>query len=394
MQFEKANPKRKRRRIWKIILLTMLIILLLMIGLAAGLGIYIYSNLNIAPAGDGVILQSQADAAILLEQGVSLDDILKDEKHFRFTLEEIEELTAHYMDVLESNFSETSTENDSVLELWKDPPPDESIPITENKIMNFLVIGTDERVVGKTGRTDTIVMITVNTQEKTIVVTSILRDCYVRLSGTNEYNRINAAYVFGGIGGLQNTIYDYFGLEFDNYVKIDFTAFETIINAVGGVEVEVTDVAFNNLVAYTQWAGENRFDPDRQRVEGTTDTYRLNGKQALIYARDRDTGDGDYGRTERQRRVIASMIQKAQNMSFIQLMDFIPILFPYVTTDMSMMDAMHLLTTVGATYSSYQIKTFRIPADGTWEYARINGRSVLAVDFLENRRLLWQLLFD
>ena len=381
MRTSNKKARRKVKRVLVITLLSVVGILLLLIGLIVGYGAYLYSNLNIVPVGNDVILQSQADAAILLDQGVPLDTILKDDQHFRFTLNEVDELTVHYRDVLESGISAEKTENESAIELWKDPPSKEDIPEQKNQVFNFLVIGTDERTVGRTGRTDTIVMITVNTQNKTITLTSILRDCYV-------------AYVFGGIPGLQNTIYDYFGLAFDNYAKINFDSFETIIDAVGGVEVEITDVAFTNLVEYTRWLGENRFDPDSQRVPGTDHIYRLNGTQALIYCRDRSTGDGDYGRTDRQRRVIVSLIQKAQNMNFIELMDFIPVLLPSVTTDLSIMDAVYLLTTVGTTYSSYKIQTFRIPADGTWEYARINGRSVLAVDFIENRRLLWQLLFE
>jgi anionic cell wall polymer biosynthesis LytR-Cps2A-Psr (LCP) family protein len=104
-------------------------------------------------------------------------------------------------------------------------------------------------------------------------------------------------------------------------------------------------------------------------------------------------GDGDFGRTERQRRVLKKIIEKAQSMSYGELIDFIPVVLPMVTTDLTVADCTNLLASVGTSYKSYQINIFRVPANGTWSYERINGVSVLGVNFAENKKLLHELLF-
>ena len=96
----------KRKKVISIILWVIGILFLLAIAVVLYFGISFYSALNYEPIGDSTILQSQADAAVLLEQGVSLNDILKDDSQFRFTLDEVDELKTHYMDLLESDIVE------------------------------------------------------------------------------------------------------------------------------------------------------------------------------------------------------------------------------------------------------------------------------------------------
>lgn len=392
---KKATHKRNwnpRPKALPTIALTLLTVLLILIIVAGGYAYSLYRKMTIAPVGDSTISQSKADAAILLQSGVTLAEILKDEEKFRFTLEDVRALEYYYLDWLQSGTDEDS--NAELIIPEKNPPSADPLPPEAEKLINILVLGTDERKQGVRGRTDAILAVTVNIRKKTILVTSFLRDSYVKLAGTNSYNRLNAAYVFGGVGAVQNTITDYFGLEFDHYAQVNFSSFEQVIDAVGGIEMELTAKEVENLIKHTTLDGGSVFDPVRQKVEGAENTYRLNGKYALRYCRDRYTGDGDFGRTERQRKVLMKIVEKAQSMSLGELMQFIPVVLPMITTDLSVGDCAQLLASVGTSFSSYKIQTYRIPADHTWKYATVDGMSVLSMDYEENKRLLYELLYE
>lgn len=394
----KRNTKRseKKSTVKKVVLtvtLSLVTVLLVAFAVAFGYAYSLYNKMTIAPVGDSTISQSKADAANMILNGATLDEILKDDVNFRFTLEDIRELEYYYLDLLQNQTVEEDSDSEIIVDLQKDPPPAEPLPPEAEKMINILVLGTDERKQGTRGRTDAILAVTINTEKKTITVTSFMRDTYVKLSGTESYNRLNAAYVFGGVGGLQNTLADYFGIGFDNYAQVNFTSFEQVIDAIGGIDMELTEKEVSNLIKHTKLDGGVVFDPEKQKVEGTENTYHLNGKYALRFCRDRYTGSGDFGRTERQRKVLMKIVEKAQSLSFGELMEFIPVVLPLITTDLTVADCTKLLASVGTSYSSYKIQTFRVPADKTWSYARINGMSVLSVDFEKNKQLLHELLF-
>lgn len=392
---KRRRKKNRLKRAFTVLLMGVLVVVFLLLIGVGGYALHLYGKMQIEDVGESTIAQSKVNASIALENGVSLDTILSDESNYRFTLQDVEELKYHYMDWLESQNGEEDSETGTTIDIWKDPPAEEKLPLEAEKLYNILFLGTDEREGEITGRTDSIVMVTVNTEKKTITLTSFLRDTYVKLSGTDSYNRINTAYVFGGVGAIQNTITDYIGLEFDNYAKVNFASFTEVIDAIGGIDMELTEKEVSNLKKHTALdSSEGVFDPEQQRVEGTENVYHLNGKYALRYCRDRYTGDGDFGRTERQRKVLIKIIEKAQAMSFNELMRFIPIVLPLITTDLTVGDCTSLLASVGTSYSSYTIQSFRVPADQTWSYETVNGMSVLGVNFDENRRQLHSLVFD
>ena len=398
---ETFMDKRKINQIRKAVVISLISLLALLLAVIIGVGAYalsLYSKMTFAEKGDSDINPSMAIAAELLESGVPLDQILKDEVNFRFTMQDINELKQYYMEWISSQTGDEDTDTSQTIDQWKDPPADEPLPEEAAKLINILLLGTDERVEGVRGRADVIIAVTINTERKTITLTSILRDTYLKLAGTDSYGKINSAYALGGVSAVQNTIYDYFGLEFDNYVRVNFGSFEKVIDAIGGIDMELSPKEISNLISHTKLDGGEVFDPAKYKVEGTENTYHLKGKFALRYCRDRyandaGQGDGDFGRTERQRRVLKKIIEKAQSRSFGELTDFIPVVLPMVTTDLTVADCTNLLASVGTSYKSYKINIFRVPANGTWSYERINGVSVLGVNFAENKKLLHELLF-
>ena len=263
----------------------------------------------------------------------------------------------------------------------------EDVLFDEN-VMNILLIGYDSRDADSRGRSDTNILVSINQETKEITMTSIMRDCYVSIPGYGN-NRINAAYAFGGGSLLIETIEKNFQISVNNYVAVNFYAFMDIIDMIGGIEIEVSDAEAEVM---------NRYIRELNRLEGSEEakdqlnqggTLHLNGKQTLAYTRVRYVGNADFDRTERQRTVLKKVFEKAKQMDLLELNDLLNRLLPEVSTDMSEKEVLFLLLK-GPAYLQYDLKSLRIPADGTYESLRINGMEVLGVDLEANKKLLEQ----
>ena len=237
-------------------------------------------------------------------------------------------------------------------------------------VINVLLIGTDRRNPNERGRSDSMMLVSLNKVTKKIYVTSIMRDTYVDIPGVSNNNRINAAYSFGGASLLMDTVERNFRVKVDKYVSVDFESFKKLVDYFGGVEITVSDAEAGQI---------NGLDKGG--------TYLLNGEQALAYARIRYVGQGDFERTERQRRVLNILIDKCRSLSVFELGEIMDLLLPQVTTNMSKSEIFgHVLAS--PSYASYQIINQRIPCDGSWRYMTIRGMSVLGIDFEENFEFL------
>lgn len=258
----------------------------------------------------------------------------------------------------------------------------------DEDILNILLIGYDSRNADTGGRSDTNILVSINRKTKEITMASIMRDCYVVIPG-HKNNRINAAYAFGGGSLLIETIEKNFQISVNNYVAVNFYAFMDIIDMIGGIEIEVSDAEAEVM---------NRYIRELNRLEGSEEAkdqlnkggpLHLNGKQTLAYTRVRYVGNADFDRTERQRTVLEKVFEKAKQMDLLELNDLLNCLLPEVSTDMSEKEVLFLLLK-GPAYLQYDLKSLRIPADGTYESLRINGMEVLGVDLEANRKLLEQ----
>lgn len=263
----------------------------------------------------------------------------------------------------------------------------EAVLFDEN-VMNILLIGYDSRDADSRGRSDTNILVSINQETKEITMTSIMRDCYVAIPGYGN-NRINAAYAYGGGELLSETVEKNLQIRVDNFVAVNFYAFMDIIDLIGGIEIEVSDAEAEVM---------NRYIRELNRLEGSEEakdqldeggTLHLNGKQTLAYTRVRYVGNADFERTERQRTVLEKVFEKAKQMNLLELNDLLNRLLPEVSTDMSEKEVLFLLLK-GPAYLQYDLKSLRIPADGTYESLRINGMEVLGVDLEANKKLLEQ----
>lgn len=199
-------------------------------------------------------------------------------------------------------------------------------------VINVLLIGED--VNDGSVRSDTIMIASVNTKTKKITLCSIMRDSYVymNINGDDRYDKINAAYTWGGAAKLMEVISDNFKIRLDHYVSIDFSSFKKAIDQIGGVEVPVTEA-------------EARFMNRTTKIGGFTagDNVLLNGERALIYARIRKL-DSDEERTRRQRNVIAAALKKVKASSLSDINSLIETFLPYITTNYSSREIVSLGT--------------------------------------------------
>jgi anionic cell wall polymer biosynthesis LytR-Cps2A-Psr (LCP) family protein len=279
--------------------------------------------------------------------------------------------------------------------------------ISNKDVMNILLIAEDLRDDSDedaAGNTDVMMIISVNTKDKTITMTSIMRDCYVYIP--NWYStRINAAYWHGGVELTQETIESYMNVQIDRYVLVNFTSFIDIVDAVGGIDMYVSDEEANGYEGADPNGDntrgmQNPLDEQNDILGNPAGTdyiseggdLHLNGNQALAYARLRHVGNADYERTERQRKVIAEMIKQSRNMSIVQLDKLLNKVLPEIKTDITKTEAAQLLVDM-LDYRNYDIQEMRVPADGTFTNERIDGNDVLVVDFEQNSQLFRELVY-
>lgn len=234
-------------------------------------------------------------------------------------------------------------------------------------VINILLIGNDARPGETRARSDTIMLVSLNRKTKEVQLTSFMRDLYVQIPRYQD-DRINAAFALGGPELLDETLLKNFGVTVDGNVEINFEAFEEVIDILGGVDVEVT-------------GQEASFINGNYGLGLSEGMNHLNGEEALIFSRVRKFGNGDYGRTERQRRLITAVINSLKESSVTELITLINKVLPYVVTDLSDSEIIsYAATGLSVMSSGAEINSVQIPADDAHYGATIRGMSVLVPD--------------
>ena len=255
--------------------------------------------------------------------------------------------------------------------------------LMENKkVFNILLIGCDAREEGGRGRSDSIILISINKESEQLIATSIMRDIYVEIPGHGN-NRINAAYAYGGADLLVETVEKNFKIQIDRYASVDFFVFMDIVDQMGGVDLEISDEEFLVANAYINELNVLLDEPYGTDWLPGGGPHHLNGKQALGYSRIRYVGDADFERTKRQRTVLEQIFNKVKDYNLIELNSLLNIILPEITTDLTEGEAITLALEMNA-YRKYDLKQYRLPYDGTWRDMRIKGMSVLGIDFEAN----------
>ena len=261
---------------------------------------------------------------------------------------------------------------------------------SSSSVRNVLLIGNDSRGDDR-GRSDSMILLSINSNTNKINLVSLMRDTYVDIPG-HGYDRLNAAYSYGGPELLMDTIEENFYIDVDDYVSINFTSFAGLVDAVGGVEVEVNEDeadAINVLLDSPEGVSLFGEPKDSDYLNGAG-TYKLSGKQALSYARLRKVGNADFERTERQRTVLTGIMK---NMGVGSLFSMMGEAFPNVSTNMSKFDMYCLSLRLPWLMMFYDFEQLRIPAEDTYWGSDIDGMSVLEIDVDANLDIVEDVIY-
>ena len=262
----------------------------------------------------------------------------------------------------------------------------------EDGVINILLIGNDSRENDEDGRSDAMILLSISDKTKTIQMISLLRDMYVEIPG-HDGNRLNAAYAYGGPELLMETVEQNMGIPVNRYMLVNFEAFSNVVDAAGGVDLELTneEVQYVNgyLVEYNMLTerpeGTDYLDP------GASGLLHLNGPQALSFSRNRYIGT-DFGRTERQRKVLSAVMKKLPKAVVTNPKELADGLLPNLTTNLSRTECF-LLSLQAGKLLAYDLQQGAVPVEGSFESANIRGMEVLQVDFEKNREYLQSCIY-
>ncbi len=270
---------------------------------------------------------------------------------------------------------------------------------SEGHVRNILLIGADADR-GGYSRSDSIMIASVNKQTGRITVCSILRDTHVDVPGHQE-SKINAAYSWGGANLLIQTIEQNFGIKIDDYAVVNFEMFTALIDGLGGIELDVTEDEADYINNRHKYGKE-----EKPEEVPSGESVHLTGYQALWYSRIRKLGNGDWDRTERQRKVISAIMSDVKSqlnpVGVFGLISTARDVAPYITTTLSTGDFWSLMTSLMSCLTKSggsmdkMLVTQKIPfdGDGMWWYSSQWDGSSISLDLEANREQLQSLLYD
>lgn len=254
---------------------------------------------------------------------------------------------------------------------------DQNKLVSDRKVSNILFIGCDDDS-GGTARSDSMMLVSIDRANKKIKLTSFMRDMWVYIPD-NDYAKLNAAFAYGGAGLLMDTLEYNFGIKIDNYAMVDFEIFSSIIDELGGVEVEVTEKEADFINRTT-----------RQTVKSGKTV--LNGDEALVYCRIRYL-DSDFMRTQRQRKVMESIVSKIKSSNPLTMYNLAEVILPQVKTDITKGEMM-ILGLGSLAYMGYDVEQLRIPIDNTFNEQYFGDQLALSIDFEANKKALIDFIYS
>ncbi len=244
---------------------------------------------------------------------------------------------------------------------------------SSKNVINVLLVGLDsDTALENGGRSDSLILVSLNKKTKKINMTSFFRDTwtYMNINGEGRYGKLNSSYMYGSDEALLDTIEKDFKIDIDYYVAVDFSSFTDIINALGGLTVEVQEYEANYINRTTVHTID--YGP----------AVKLTGAQALVFARIRHSdSDSDVSRTRRQRQVITALINSAKGASLSQLSAALDTLFKYVKTDLTKMQILSYAAQALANgWINYEIVQTPISDTDVFRTGTIGGQSVVLMD--------------
>ena len=255
--------------------------------------------------------------------------------------------------------------------------------LQSESVRNILFIGSDAREGLDGQRSDSMILFSIDTANKKIKLTSFLRDSYVYIPSKKYNTKLNAAFNYGGAQLLMDTIEYNFGVNIDDYVMVNYEVFIDLVNLLGGITIP--DVTAKEAKYMQEQVNRPKFK------EGTN--KNVDGRTAMWYCRIRYV-DNDFGRTQRQRKVITSIVSKVAKTNPFKLIDIVKQVLPNISTSIDRNDLLSLGLGAFLKYIRYDIVQQQIPAEGTWWNERVYGQDVLKMNFDKNKTILKEFIYE
>lgn len=250
----------------------------------------------------------------------------------------------------------------------------------KDDVVNILVLGTDERTtdLSENARSDSMILVSIDKTNKTVKLVSLERGMGVYMETgmkAGEYDLLTHAFRWGGADLVCDCVETNLRVEVDHYVRVNFTTVRTVVDAIGGIDMELTEAEANVLGEFVPGlkAGMNH----------------LNGDAALRFARLRSI-DSDWQRVERQRKVILAAVNALKGASLKELNNLLDQTLPLIQTDMSMLDIAEMML-YAPNFLTSEFDQMTIPKQGTYGYK--TGISGFAVDYEVNSQILRDFLY-
>ena len=255
------------------------------------------------------------------------------------------------------------------------------------QLTHYLLLGQDgyaEDIV-EDARTDTIVIVSLDEKYNRVIMTSVLRDSKIRNPKGND-TKANLLYRYFGFDGITDCLERELDIEIKGAVLINFEHVKPVIDALGGVDIEINQaelISIRNILL-----GK---DPNMPKKAGMT---HMTGRIALAYMRTRATGSGsDFERTQRQRKVVGQLFDKCRDLSLLELVG----VYNQVSAGMKMnLSAMDVLGAISKGYGliakGADFKEFSVPQKGTYSYGSVGDSSALEVRWKTNRMRFHEML--
>ncbi len=291
-------------------------------------------------------------------------------------------------------------------------------------VFNILLLGVDTRSndpLEIEGLADTQIIVSVNRDTGAIKMTSILRDSYVVVGSYGSrrpvMDRINTSFLRGcnqAKGGTQQekthsgaaramrTVNFNFQMNIENYVAINFNGLASIIDAMGGIDVDLTKAEASYINSYLRKHPpkyDNRDTKERVKLEEVSGVQHLDGVQAVMYARIRSLkGQNDFNRTDRQRHLLELLLQKLLTMDLVDMMELVSVAASYSDTNMNFQSLLDLALALLPSLSQIEpgaplFEEMRIPIEKSFSYKTVNGSSVVSYKTAKQAEALHEFVY-
>ena len=335
-----SKPKKKGRG-WLFALLSVLILFLL---LAGGAALFVNSKLSLIDYSDGSIESPALPEEIPQEEEISVDI--------------------------------------SALEEREPSPMPQGETASDGDVLNVLILGTDERTTEfSAARADSIILLSLNLKDHSARLVSLERGMGVPiLEGEyeGEYDWLTHCFRYGGASLMLKEVQTCFNVDVSHYVRLNFTSVKTIVDLLGGIDVELSykEASYLNSAGLGLREGVNH----------------LNGETALAYARLRAI-DSDWTRIKRQRTVIQACMNSIKDADVKALNSLCDAILPYVQTNFTKLEILRLMAQL-PNFLGVQFEQMTIPVEGTYGgMTGLQGRGLFAVDFETNSQILREFLY-